>query len=86
MDSTAAERESGDRSRAEEREIGGHLGTEGEKVHRGEGAGDVKEKVPTEDAALEFCLVFTETAVQLMNRRPRQKIRSIIQLVANDKF
>lgn len=60
---TAAERESGDRSRTEDGENGGRIGLEGKKVLRVEGARIVGVEAPTGETVLKICMLFAKTAL-----------------------
>lgn len=85
VDSRAAERESGNRSRTEDVENGGHFGTDAKKVPGEEGAGSVEGKSSTKEAMLEFCLVFL-VAMQLVRVVATKKVENITQLISDGNF
>lgn len=80
-DGTAAEREGEVRSRTEDGENGGDFCTEPEGVPRMERAEVVQGEVATEEAAIKFCLVFAETALQLMSKGERKKSETSFDLL-----
>lgn len=51
-----------------------------------EGAESVEEEIATKDAVPEYCLVFAETALQLMTRGARKEVGNTIQLVSDVNF
>lgn len=74
-DGTAAERESGDCSRAEYQQNRGQFCTEGEEILRVEGAGIVEGDVRTKKAVHECCLFFDEILMQLVKKREKKEVR-----------
>lgn len=51
-----------------------------------EETGGVEEKVPTKEAMAEFCLVFAEAALQVVNTKARKKVENIIRLIYDGNF
>lgn len=86
MDGTAMGRVVSSCSWTEDKENGGHFGTEAKAVPRVERTGAAEREMVTEEVAAEFCLVFAEKALQLVSRRPRKKVDSILRLVSVANF
>lgn len=85
-DRAAAEQNCRDYSRAENGENGGHFGTKPEKVSRVKGAGGAEGEVPTKEAEPDICLVVTEIALQLVNRKAKKKVETIISVNSVQNF
>lgn len=80
VDGTAATRESADCSRGERAKNGGHFGTKAEEGPQAKGTEDMKGEVPTAKAVPDFCLVFAESVLKLVNRRATVEVENIIRL------
>lgn len=65
---SAAERKSGDCSRAEYGESGGHFSAQAENTSRMKEAGGVDGEAPTEEAVQEFYFIFAEITLQQVSR------------------
>lgn len=62
------------------------MGTEAEDGPGVEGAGGVEEEVPSTQTVVDFCLVFAEVLLQLVNRDARKEVKNIILLVSASSF
>lgn len=80
------EREIGDRFETEDGANGGHFDTKPEKVHRVERAGSVEEEVPIKKVVAKLCSLFAETALQLVDKIARKKVKSIFRIVSDLNF
>lgn len=85
-DSTDEKKQTGDYSRSADYENGDYFGTKAEAAPRVKEAGDEKKKSSTKEGVSEFWLVFVRTALQLVTRRERKEVRSIIRLGSDAIF
>lgn len=76
-DGTDPKRVLRDRSRAEDRENGGHFGKEAEKVPQIGRAGEMEGERPSKEMLQKFCLGFAETALPLMTREAKNEVENI---------
>lgn len=83
---TAAERESRDRSRSEDKENNAPFGTETEAVPRVERPEGKKREEPTTETVGKLCLVLARTALQLVNSQARKDVEKITQLISDSSF
>lgn len=67
-----------DCSRTGDGENGGHVVTEPEEVSWVDEVGSGERRVPAEEAVLEYCLLFAQTALQPVSRGARKEGERII--------